>query len=147
MRYFILFVLLFPAISFSQEEQLFEVVDDEEVFQKVDIMPYYDECKSEESMEQNNCTTTKMMTHVAQNFIVPKSAKKKGTSGRVFVKYVVDTNGKIIDVEIFRGLSRDINKEAIRVVKSIPPLNPGSQEGKKVKVQYMIPINIASQKE
>lgn len=70
----------------------------------------------------------------------PVIAQENGIQGRVVVQFVVNTDGKIVDVEVVRGVEESLDKEAIRVVKAMPPWNPGRQGGKNVRVKYTLPI-------
>lgn len=70
----------------------------------------------------------------------PVIAQENGIQGRVVVQFVVNTDGKIVDVEVVRGVEESLDKEAVRVVKAMPPWNPGRQGGKNVRVKYTLPI-------
>ncbi|WP_462319463.1 energy transducer TonB, partial [Marinilabilia sp.] len=78
---------------------------------------------------------------ISRNVQYPVEAKENGIQGRVYVKFVVDKDGSIIDVRIVRGISPSLNAEAIRLVKSMPKWKPGRQRGKAVAVTYTVPIN------
>ena len=70
---------------------------------------------------------------------IPQEGAKKGLAGKVFVEFVVDTDGSVIDVAILRGVHPLLDEEAIRVVNSFPEFIPGQQRGKPVKVRYRLP--------
>ena len=70
----------------------------------------------------------------------PVIAQENGIQGRVVVQFVVNTDGKIVDVEVVRGVEESLDREAIRVVKTMPPWTPGRQGGKAVRVKYTLPI-------
>jgi TonB family protein len=70
----------------------------------------------------------------------PVDAQVKGIQGQVFVKFVVTKTGKIADAKIARGIDPSLDKEAIRVVESLPDWKPGKQRGENVDVSYTIPI-------
>jgi protein TonB len=63
----------------------------------------------------------------------PKKSKKEGVSGVVFVQYVIDTSGNIQEAKILRGVSDEINREALRLVYSQKKWIPATQNGRKVK--------------
>lgn len=71
----------------------------------------------------------------------PTVAKENGTQGKVYVSFVVDKQGLIGEVAIKRGVSSELDAEAVRVISSMPNWNPGEMDGKKVKVSYVIPLN------
>lgn len=81
-----------------------------------------------------------MNQFISRNIRYPVIAQENGIQGRVVVQFVVNTDGKIVDVEVVRGVEESLDKEAIRVVKAMPPWNPGRQGGKNVRVKYTLPI-------
>lgn len=80
-------------------------------------------------------------TWIAKNIKYPIIAQENGIQGRVFVKFVVEPTGKVSNVEILRGVDASLDKEAIRVINSMPAWKPGMQRGKPVRVSIQIPIN------
>lgn len=78
---------------------------------------------------------------IAKNVIYPEDAKAKKQQGKVYVKFVIDTEGNVRDVELARGTGiESIDNEAIRVVKLLPKWEPGMQRGEAVNVSYTVPI-------
>lgn len=73
----------------------------------------------------------------------PKEAVKKGISGKVYVTFVVNEQGKTIDSKIARGVDPLLDKEALRVMNELKTWTPGKEKGKPVKVAYTVPINFA----
>lgn len=71
----------------------------------------------------------------------PRAARKKGVSGKVYVTFVVNSDGKIKNVKILRGLGYGLDEEVLRVVNKMPDWIPGKQNGKEVSVQYNLPVN------
>ena len=80
------------------------------------------------------------MKFLAKNIKYPASAQQAKIEGRVIVQFVVDKDGSISDVKIARGVSPDLDAEAMRVVSLMPKWNPGKQRGKAVSVKYTMPI-------
>ncbi|MCY1634039.1 M56 family metallopeptidase [Marinifilum sp. D737] len=78
---------------------------------------------------------------LARNTVYPKEAQEKGEQGRVYVSFLVDKEGMISDPKIVRGVASSLDKEAIRVVNSMPQWEPGKKDGKPVNVIYTVPIN------
>ena len=60
--------------------------------------------------------------------------------GRVIVSFVVEKDGRVTEVRVVKGLSSDVDKEAVRVVSASPKWHPGIQNGKPVRVAYTLPI-------
>ncbi|MBO7495086.1 MAG: energy transducer TonB [Salinivirgaceae bacterium] len=79
--------------------------------------------------------------YIADNVKYPEIAKENGLAGKVFVQFVINQRGEVENVKIARGVDPALDKEAIRVVQSLPKFKPGSQRGKPVKVNYTVPIN------
>jgi protein TonB len=87
-----------------------------------------------------------LLDFVSQNTIYPEAAKKNGITGRVIVKFVVEKDGSVSNVEILKGVDPLLDAEAIRVVSTLPDFSsPGKQSGNPVRVQYAIPITFALQ--
>lgn len=78
--------------------------------------------------------------YIAENIKYPEEAKAKGLSGKVFVQFVINKEGYIENVKVARGVDPLLDAEAIRVVKSLPKWEPGSQRGTPVNVSYTVPI-------
>lgn len=81
-----------------------------------------------------------LMRYLASNVKYPAEAQKNGIQGRVVVGFVVDVDGGISNVEVVRPVDPSLNKEALRVVKSMPRWIPGRQNGECVRVRYNVPI-------
>ncbi len=84
-----------------------------------------------------------MLKFISNNMKYPASAKENGIQGRVTVRFVITSAGKITDVQIIRGIDPACDKEAIRIVKSMPDWEPGKQNGKAVSVYYTLPIKFS----
>jgi len=78
--------------------------------------------------------------YVQKNLQYPRRAKKLRIEGEVSVKFAIDTTGRVVDTEIINSADSLLNKEALRVVNSSPEWTPGKQDGKPVKVSYVIPV-------
>ena len=81
-----------------------------------------------------------LMKYLSDNIRYPEAAKVAGIQGRVTVQFVVDKDGSITNVETLRGVDAELDKEAIRVISSMPKWIPGMQKGKAVKVRYTVPV-------
>ncbi|MGE0560446.1 MAG: TonB family protein [Flavobacteriales bacterium] len=85
--------------------------------------------------------TAKLFEYLGKNLKYPELAKSTGISGKVFVQFVVDKNGKIKDTKVIQGINTLLDKEALRVVEAMPDWTPGRQHGKPVSVIYNLPIS------
>ena len=87
------------------------------------------------------------MIFLAKNIKYPVEAQKAGIEGRVIVQFVVDKDGSITDTKVVRGVSPEIDAEALRVLDVMPKWNPGKQRGKAVAVKYTLPMMFRLQKQ
>ncbi len=78
--------------------------------------------------------------YLATNIKYPEQARKDSVTGTVYVGFVVERNGSIIDVKIKRGVGGGCDEEAKRVIANMPKWKPGKQDGKSVAVAYTVPI-------
>jgi TonB family protein len=81
-----------------------------------------------------------MTSFIQLNINYPQFAKEMGERGIVFVKFIVDQDGSVIDVGIRRGVTSNLDREAARVIQLMPKWIPGEQLNKPVRVAYTIPI-------
>jgi protein TonB len=110
-------------------------VEEEEnvVFQVVETMPSFPGGDGE------------LMKFLGNNVKYPVIAQENGIQGRVICQFVVNRDGSIVDVEVVRSVDPSLDKEAIRVIKSMPAWSPGKQRGKSVRVKYTLPVNFRLQ--
>jgi protein TonB len=86
-----------------------------------------------------------LMGYLRDNIHYPTVAAENGVQGRVVVGFVVERDGSITDVKILRGVDPSLDREAMRVVKSMPRWNPGKQNGSAVRVKYQVPVSFRLQ--
>ncbi len=79
--------------------------------------------------------------YLSENIKYPQIAIETYTQGRVVCQFVVNRDGSIVDVEVVRSVDASLDKEAVRVIKSMPKWKPGIQNGKPVRVKYYLPVN------
>jgi TonB family protein len=89
-----------------------------------------------------------MMVYLRDNLIYPPSAKEKGISGKLYLRFVVSDTGEISDVRVMRGIEDcpECNDEAIRLVKSMPRWIPGKEKGRAVSSYFNLPVLFESNK-
>lgn len=105
-----------------------EPVEEEQIFQVVEEMPEFPGGMAE------------CLKFLAKNIKYPTIAQENGTQGRVTVQFVVNRDGSIVDAKVLRGVDPYLDKEAIRVISSMPKWKPGMQRGKAVRVKYTVPV-------
>lgn len=87
-----------------------------------------------------------LFKYLSENVKYPVIAQENGIQGRVICQFVVNKDGSIVDVEVVRsGGDASLDKEALRVIKSMPKWKPGKQRGKAVRVKYTVPVNFRLQ--
>ena len=81
-----------------------------------------------------------LMSYLASNIKYPVVAQENGVQGRVIISFVVERDGSISDVKVARSVDPSLDREAQRVVKSMPRWTPGKQNGQTVRVKYTVPV-------
>lgn len=82
-----------------------------------------------------------LLQYIANNTKYPETAKTNGIQGKVIIRFAVEADGSAGRVSVFKGVDPEIDKEALRVVGTLPSFKPGRQKGEPVAVWYMVPIN------
>ena len=86
-----------------------------------------------------------LMSYLSSNIHYPTVAAENGVQGRVVVGFVVERDGSITDVNVLRSVDPSLDREAMRVVKSMPKWTPGKQNGSAVRVKYQVPVTFRLQ--
>lgn len=81
-----------------------------------------------------------MMKFLSDNIKYPVIAQENGIQGRVITNFVVERDGSITDVQVVRGVDPSLDKEAVRVIQSMPKWKPGKQRGSAVRVRFTLPV-------
>ena len=81
-----------------------------------------------------------LQAFLSSNTKYPVVAQENGVQGRVIVSFVVERDGSITDVRVVRSVDPSLDREATRVVKSMPRWSPGKQNGSAVRVKYTVPV-------
>jgi len=133
----ILLFLFISNYSFAQEEVILQTQKDTiqqmpndsgEVFVFVEDQPNYpggDEAR---------------IKYLQKNIHYPKEAKEAGIQGTVYVTFIIEKDGRITNVKVLRGVGGGLDKESVRVIKSMPIWEPGRQRGKAIRCQFNMPI-------
>ena len=115
----------------SDEDEIIEIEeeDDDEFFMVVENMPEFPG------------GDLGLMKYIQKNVKYPPIAKEYNITGKVYVQFIVYKSGTVTNVKVVRGVDKNLDAEAVRVVKSLPKYKPGKQRGKPVRVMFTIPIN------
>lgn len=81
-----------------------------------------------------------LMKYVSSHINYPSMAAENSIQGKVIVKFIVEKDGSISDIKVARSVDKDLDKEAVRVVSSLPKFTPGRQNGQAVRVWYTLPV-------
>ena len=99
-----------------------------------------------ENMPEFQGGTERLFKYLSENLKYPVIAQENGIQGRAICQFVVNRDGSIVDVEVVRSSGdASLDKEAVRVIKSMPKWNPGKQRGKAVRVKYTLPVSFKLQ--
>ncbi|MHA7830839.1 MAG: energy transducer TonB [Flagellimonas sp.] len=124
-----------------------EEVEEEVVvpFTVIEYVPVFPGCEDLQTQaERKECFNQKVQEHIKNNFKYPPSALEMGITGKVYLQFVIDSNGRVTGIQK-RGPDKLLENEAVRIIASLPTVKPGEQRGKKVSVKYSIPINFIMQ--
>lgn len=81
-----------------------------------------------------------LLAFIRNNMRYPAQARRLQTEGTVYVTFVVDTDGKVGDIQVVKGIGAGCDEEAARVVRLFPPWKGGKQRGRPVKVRFTLPL-------
>ena len=115
----------------SNEDEMIEIEDeyDDEFFMVVENMPEFPG------------GDLGLMKYIQKNVKYPPIAKQYNITGKVYVSFIVEKSGYVSNVKVVRGVDKNLDAEAVRVVNSLPKYKPGKQRGKPARVMFTIPIN------
>ena len=105
----------------------------EEVFRSVEQMPQFP--GGEDALRK----------YLASHVNYPPMAAENNVQGKVVVQFVVEKDGKVGEVKVVRSVDKDLDREAVRVCKSLPKFTPGRQNGQPVRVWYTLPVQFKLQ--
>ena len=132
-------------ISLSDEAKHAE--EENRILGKISSNPRMEITKEQTSNDRKGTTSKKSKkgnTALMQSAVDTDSIENSnifGAMGRVNVVFIVNEDGSLSDVKVIRSISPELDKEAIRVVKSMPKWNPAKQNGKAVKMEYVVSVN------
>ncbi len=136
--------------SSIDEELEIEDADDESDNTEIQDISDFGDYDGEDTGEENIFMVVEDMPQfpggnvnkwIAKNVKYPQLAQENGIQGKVFIKFVIEKDGSITDVQVSRGVDASLDREAVRVIKAMPKWKPGKQRGKAVRVSYTLPIN------
>ena len=134
--YVLILAAVFVAFEWTERDK--PVVEEEEpveeeIFMVVEQMPEFPGGMAE------------LMKFLSKNIKYPTIAQENGIQGRVIVQFVVNQDGSIVDPVVMRSVDPYLDKEALRVISTMPKWKPGMQRGKAVRVKYTVPVTFRLQ--
>lgn len=105
-----------------------DYVDEDKVYDVVDEMPSFPGGPKA------------MFDYLAENVQYPKEIGETCAQGRVIISFIIEKDGSITEPTVVKSIHPALDKEALRVVRSMPKWTPGSQNGVRVRVKYVIPV-------
>ncbi len=129
-----------PAVTLTEEIIVSSHNEDEKALQpEVEDDDIYDKVETEPSFPGG---ISAIFTHIAKNMRYPLIAAENGIQGKVIVSFVIEKNGSISNVIVTKGVNPDLDKEAVRVVKTLPKFSsPGKINGKPKRTKMNLPVN------
>ena len=85
--------------------------------------------------------TAALLDYLRKNIKYPAICRENNIQGRVLVTFIVNKDGAIVEPEVVKSVNPSLDKEALRVISTMPNWKPGSQRGKPVRVKYTVPVN------
>lgn len=110
--------------------------------QAVDIPPLFEGCNDPlvSAAQRQACSVPKIQAFIRENITYPDSARVHGTEGIVVVKFTVDENGVVSQLELIRDIGDGCGEEAMRVVRTMPDFTPALRNGEPVATKMTLPI-------
>jgi protein TonB len=118
-----------PAVAVQEEEE----ESAQPIFTVVEEMPKFPGGETE------------LLRFLVSSIKYPVIAQENGIQGRVTCSFVINRDGSVVDAEVMRGVDPSLDKEALRVVNTMPKWSPGKQRGKPVRVKFTVPVTFRLQ--
>ena len=134
-------ILVFFSLSFVTNL----LAQEESPLVSADQMPYFIGCDDFEdgSDEKRQCSNINLIGFISNNITYPESAKVSGVAGTVYVSFIIDEDGNLVNPEIIRDIGHGCGEVALNVLQTMPKWEPAIHEGEKVKVKLNLPIKFS----
>lgn len=132
--------------SINEEKQLlpsdYEETNNGRVYTRVSHMPYFPGCDNlkDKSKEKRECSNQRLIEYVSSYLTYPDEAKSKSIEGIVYVSFIIDEEGNVIDPTVERDIGGGCGAEALRVVSTMAQWESGREKGKAVKTKMNLPV-------
>lgn len=131
----------------SFEPKVFDIVEQMPSFGGAEYTVTYTDEKGNTHQKKKVCPPGQagLFQYLSNTIQYPVVAEKNGVQGRVIVTFVVERDGSITDVKVVKSVAPSLDREAVRVVSSMPKWTPGKQKGDAVRVKYTMPVTFRLQ--
>jgi TonB family protein len=135
---FLILSIIYFSDGFGQDE--IKAQNNDLIFMVVEEMPILTkECLA--LKEDKDICSNRAIADYLSNFSLPEEYHLEG---KVYIKFIVDVDGSVIDAEVVRGVNEPVDNLAIEYIMEMPKFaRPGMQRGTKVKIQFVVPINLS----
>lgn len=123
----------------ADEDVIIEEVMVEEEPEKEEVAPAFFDIVEESAAPKGGMNA--FYKYIKKNIKYPNQAKRMGVEGKVFVRFIIDTDGSITNVEVMKGIGAGCDEEAIRILQNAPNWNPGKQRGVPVRQRMVFPLS------
>jgi len=146
-----------PAIDLSLfsgiiDDGIVEIIDPDPIdndiykFTAVESRPVFQGCESLVTDDERFvCFQQQLLKFVGKNFEVSDAMMMFSNAEKVFVEFIIEKDGRVLQAKVVRGEDELISEEAIRMVKSLPKFTPAKINGKPVRMSYILPVNVKLQ--
>ena len=153
MKNLFLLLILSSSVCYGQQDSFGNLNNKTGVIEKgvldvpfaiIEDVPLFPGCERVKKSKRRKCFQEKMARHISKNFRYPEFAKRIGIEGRVYVQFIIDTDGSATGIRS-RGPHKTLEREANRIIAKLPKMTPGKQRGRPVRVPFSIPITFRLQ--
>lgn len=142
-KYFMPIIFKLPEGYKKRKDKLKDVIS----FAQVTKIPQFNDCpKNKSDTESLDCFNDQMIRHIQANFTYPEEAYKKNIQGKVWIYFVINKKGEVVDITATTpNNQRVLEREAKRVISKLTAFTPGIEKGTPVNVRYGMPIHFELQ--
>lgn len=125
------------------------IINTDSIYTLTDVPPLFEGCNDPliSVKQRQACSQNELAAFIGKNIQYPDSAKAKNIEGIVLVRFVVDAQGNISQTELMRDIGEGCGREALRIIRLIPPFTPAENKGQPVACYLTLPIRFTAVKE
>ena len=136
-----LLIALFATALFPIASAQTDSIPNDPPLEFAEKMPVWRTCTTEaDETDAMNCTTNAIANFVMSRVSYSRQMRKQEVAGTVIVRFVVERDGSIGDIEVVRSVNPELDDQVVAAVRQFPNFQPGEQSGKPVRVQFALPV-------